>query len=241
MGLFDFLFSTKKERTLTKDTIYQKYYSDYTDKPYISDERDISEWLERIELFPKQSLIPKSVMKRYADGLLPGHVYMLYWLNKYTGKKVPSYFEYKYGIDFEHEKPFLISNGFLENDQPTKKGLNAIEKHISVINKHQEGNKKPKRDKESIKKQILEQKKSLVRNGFSFYEYIACKDSCEICKRLDGKVFPISELTPGVNAPPMCDNCRCSISAREDDGDYNAWLDFLSKGGTTEGWNKLRK
>lgn len=32
----------------------------------------------------------------------------------------------------------------------------------------------------------------------------------------------------------LSSNCRCSISAYEDDAEYEAWLDFLDKGGTTE-------
>lgn len=43
------------------------------------------------------------MMVRNEDGLLPGHIYMLYWLNKFTNKRIPQYFEYEYGIDFEKE------------------------------------------------------------------------------------------------------------------------------------------
>ena len=35
-------------------------------------------------------------------------------------------------------------------------------------------------------------------------------------------------------------HCRCSASAYEDSDDYEAWLDYLSKGGTTEQWNKIK-
>ena len=35
--------------------------------------------------------------------------------------------------------------------------------------------------------------------------------------------------------------CRCSVAAWEDSEDYDAWLDYLSKGGTTEEWNRLQK
>lgn len=163
-------------------------------------------------MFPKQSIIPKSIMKRYADGLLPGHVYMLYWLGKYKNKKIPSYFEYKYGIDFEKERGFLIENGYLGDDnKPTAKGEKVIDKHKSVIEKH--SYPKTKTDSNIVKNQILKAKDDIKRNGFSYYEYIACKNSCKACRELDGKVFPISKLTPGVNAPPMCENCKCSISA----------------------------
>ena len=44
---------------------------------------------------------------------------------------------------------------------------------------------------------------------------------------------------PGTNAPPMHPNCRCSTSAYEDSDEYEAWLDHLANGGTTEQWNKI--
>lgn len=43
------------------------------------------------------------------------------------------------------------------------------------------------------------------------------------------------------NAPPMHPHCRCSTSAYEDSEEYEAWLDFLDKGGTTVEWNKFGK
>ena len=108
MGILDFLFGKSKAvEKLDKNTIYQKYYTDYPEKPYISNERNIREWLERAEMFPSQSLVSRNMMVRYNDGLLPGHIYMLYWLKKYSNKKTPAYFEYEYGIDFVAEKTFL--------------------------------------------------------------------------------------------------------------------------------------
>lgn len=96
---------------------------------------------------------------------------------------------------------------------------------------------------ESARAQTGAQKESLERNGFEYYEYIACgkSDVCEICKALDGKHFKVKDMTPGVNAPPMHPFCHCSIAAWEDSKEYVAWLDFLDKGGTTEEWNKLKK
>lgn len=141
MGLFNkFIGAVKESMAPTKQTIYDKYYSDYPEKPYISDDRNVSEWLERTEMFPEKNVIPKSIMKRYADGLLPGHVYMLYWLGKYKNKKVPAYFEYKYGINFDKEKLFLTENEYLENDSLTEKGKMAVEKHEIVIIDHKKYN-----------------------------------------------------------------------------------------------------
>lgn len=40
--------------------------------------------------------------------------------------------------------------------------------------------------------------------------------------------------------PSMHPCCRCSISAYMDRQEFDQWLDFLDKGGTTEEWNKLK-
>lgn len=89
--------------------------------------------------------------------------------------------------------------------------------------------------------QIFSQRDSLHKNGYTQYEFIAEPTSCPVCKALDGKAFPLDLLTPGVNAPPMCENCRCTIAAHEDRKEFDEWLDFINKGGTTKEWNKLKK
>ena len=174
---------------------------------------------------PKATLVKESMMVRFNNGLLPGHIYMLYWLNKYTDKKVPAYFEYKYGIDFDLEKSFLRDNGYLNDmDKPTEKGLDAINNHAEIIANH---STKPDRSIEGISKQILAERDSLIRNGFTEYEFMANRDCCSVCARLNGKHFPVAQLKIGVNAPPMHEGCRCAISAYEDDAEYEKWLNSL--------------
>ena len=115
--------------------LYRTFYKGYPEMPFISQDRELNtNWIEQAHMF---GVTPtKDMMKRYSDGLLPGHVYMLYWLNKYNNKKVPAYFEYEYGINFEAEKDYLIKNGYLDNSlKPTFKVLEAINKHIAVIEK----------------------------------------------------------------------------------------------------------
>lgn len=87
------------------------------------------------------------------------------------------------------------------------------------------------------------QKQSFERNGYDEYEYIACgkSDVCDICKALDGKHFKVKDMMVGENAPPMHPMCHCSVAAHMDRGEYEAWLDYLDKGGTTEEWNRLKK
>lgn len=205
----------KQSRTVKR--IIDRFYSDYPVTPFISNDRP-KDWIERAETFPVQSIIPKSIMTRYADGLLPGHIYMLYWLKKYTNKKVPVYFEYKYGVDFEKEKIYLCENGYLnDTNKPTEKGEEAISRHYEVIENHTP----PKPDATT---QILAQRDSMIKNGVDEYVFIANSGCCEICGRLNGKHFPISKFEIGVTAPPMHEGCRCSIAAYSDREEYEKWL-----------------
>lgn len=85
------------------------------------------------------------------------------------------------------------------------------------------------------------QKQSFIRNGFDFYEFIVNGGCCDICAALDGKHFKVEKMMPGENAPPMHPHCRCSTAAWEDDAEYEAWLDYLDKGGTTKEWEQLKQ
>lgn len=84
------------------------------------------------------------------------------------------------------------------------------------------------------------QKQSFERNGFDEYEFIVNGGCCSICQGLSGKHFKVSKMMPGENAPPMHCFCRCSTAAYSDRAEYEEWLDFLEKGGTTEEYNKLK-
>lgn len=97
------------------------------------------------------------------------------------------------------------------------------------------------------------QKQSFVRNGFDKYIFIinhnASKHGCcsfceEVAKKDTGYsekgVYLVKDMMPGENAPPMHPHCRCSVAAWEDDAEYEAWLDHLEQGGTTEEWNKQK-
>lgn len=88
--------------------------------------------------------------------------------------------------------------------------------------------------------QTESQKQSFERNGFTMYEFIVNGGCCDICAALSGKHFKVAKMMPGENAPPMHPHCRCSTAAWEDSTDYNAWLDYLDKGGTTKDWEKMQ-
>lgn len=85
------------------------------------------------------------------------------------------------------------------------------------------------------------QKQSFIRNGFDMYEFIVNAGCCPICQAMDGKHFKVAKMMPGENAPPVHPNCRCSIAAWEDSDEYEAWLDYLDKGGTTAEWEAQKR
>ena len=94
------------------------------------------------------------------------------------------------------------------------------------------------------------QKKSIEEAGFEMYMFICNEDgrTCDICQKAASKdsghgkgIYLIKDMMPGTNAAPLHPNCRCSTAPHEDSKDYEAWLEHLDKGGTTEEWNILGK
>ena len=83
------------------------------------------------------------------------------------------------------------------------------------------------------------QKQSFERNGFDEYEFIVNGGCCKVCEALKGKHFKVAKMMPGENAPPMHPHCRCSTAAYSDREEYDAWLEYLNKGGTTAEWDAL--
>lgn len=96
---------------------------------------------------------------------------------------------------------------------------------------------------EMARVQIDAQMKSYVANGIDEFEYIACggSDVCDVCKKLDGKVFKVSKMMISENAPPMHPNCHCSTGVHIDSKEYEDWLNYIESGGTTKEWNSLTK
>lgn len=121
-----------------RNKLYEKYFKNYPEMPFISLDRELNtNWEEQVTMFPNM-IISKQMMTRYENGLLPGHIYMMYWIDKYKYKRrIPAYFEYKYGIEFEKEKKYLIKNRYLDKQGlPTELGLEEIEKHFEIIRSH---------------------------------------------------------------------------------------------------------
>ena len=78
------------------------------------------------------------------------------------------------------------------------------------------------------------QRQAMTAAGVIYYEYMALgANPCADCADLDGQTFPVADMKPGQNAPPMHPFCHCATGAASNPN-YDAWLNFLEQGGTTE-------
>lgn len=83
-------------------------------------------------------------------------------------------------------------------------------------------------------------KDNYERQGIEEYEYMAVNpNACPICKDLDGKVYKVSEMQAGLNAPPIHPNCHCTTAPKVNETEYEQWLTWLEQGGTTAQWDQM--
>ena len=84
--------------------------------------------------------------------------------------------------------------------------------------------------KELVRCRIGSQIDSYKENGWKEYKFLAYgSKSCEICRYLDGKHFPVEDAMPAENVPPMHPNCRCSTAPYENEDEYQRWLDSFDR------------
>ena len=78
---------------------------------------------------------------------------------------------------------------------------------------------------------LATKEKMLEENEDAEYEYIAKLDSktSDTCRNLDGKVFKVKDMEPGVNAPPMHPFCRSTVGPHINKEEYEDWLEDTSK------------
>lgn len=136
----------------------------------------------------------------------------------------------------KNELSSLLQTGLIQGQHPRKLATH-LRKRFGVS----QSNAERLMITELARVQTEAQKQSFERNGFEEYTFLALGTACPICRALDGKHFKVSKMMSGTNAPPVHPRCRCSVAAYEDSEDYENWLDFLSKGGSTEEWNKLKR
>lgn len=103
MGLFDFFKHKEPKKSINLDEEAEKIisiYETYPEFPVISESRNVDEWLGSIAKGTGK-IVPKESMIRNEDGLLPGEVIILDWVNEKASTTVsfPEFFEMELGID----------------------------------------------------------------------------------------------------------------------------------------------
>lgn len=103
MGLFDFFKQEEPKEVVDLNEEVAKIiaiYETYPEFPAMSENRNVDEWLKSIANGTGK-IVPKERMVRNEDGLLPGEVILLDWVNEKnsTTTDFPDFFEMELGID----------------------------------------------------------------------------------------------------------------------------------------------
>ena len=80
---------------------------------------------------------------------------------------------------------------------------------------------------EAARVQSQAQKRMYNQGGYSKYEFMAESTACPICAKLDGQIFEVKTLMPGINAAPIHPHCRCSTAASYSEEEYRELYDKL--------------
>ena len=70
---------------------------------------------------------------------------------------------------------------------------------------------------ETARAQTIAGAESFKKAEVDQYVYIAEPTACDICSKLDDKVFDVKDMVPGENASPMHPHCRCAIAGHVED------------------------
>lgn len=125
--------------TIFRKKITHPMYKDYPEQPYISPERNLKLWEEEPENFPYNK-VEKKQMIRLSEGILPGHLIMLWRVHFNTFNTesiIPEYFEYRYGVDSHEAINILLEKGYIEKLN-AKASLDAL--NIKKLKKILESN-----------------------------------------------------------------------------------------------------
>lgn len=67
---------------------------------------------------------------------------------------------------------------------------------------------------------------SYEQNGNTHYQFLALgARPCPQCLDMDGQVFPVKDMMPGTNSPPMHPRCECTTAPYWDEAKFQEWLD----------------
>lgn len=118
MALFDFFKRETPKETIDLDKEAARIaaiYETYPEFPVMSADRDVDIWLQAIAN-GSVTIAPKEHMTRNEDGLLPGEVLLLDWVNEKdsTFTDFPDFFEMEFGIDPVEATNQLLFSDYLD-------------------------------------------------------------------------------------------------------------------------------
>lgn len=114
-----------------------------------------------------------------------------------------------YQRQLKNELDSLLFNGIIQGKSPDELARH-LQKRFGVSRSNAERLMRT----ELCRVQTDAQMMSYENAGYDEYVYITVGiGACEICAPLDGQHFKVKDMQPGVNAPPMHPNCRCSTAA----------------------------
>lgn len=113
----------------------------------------------------------------------------------------------------------LLNRGIVQGQNPRKLARELQKKFDASIS-----NSERLMRTEMAVVQTEVQKDSFFQLEIDSYEYIAEPTACDVCAKLDGKIFKLEDMEIGMNAPVMHPHCMCSTAAAMNREEWEADL-----------------
>lgn len=107
--------SQESKKDIKQNTITLDLYAHYPEHPYINPNRDIDTFLYNVK-HNKAIIVPQDNMIRDDLNLLPGDIYLIFWLFKHRNQQFPMFFETFFGIDVQKEIQILQKRKFIDSN-----------------------------------------------------------------------------------------------------------------------------
>lgn len=115
----------------------------------------------------------------------------------------------------------------------TGKGSDVLARNIQKLTGQSAYNCQRLMRTELRRVQTAAAEQSMLDNGVTAYKFLVANgvNPCDECVALDGKVFKISEMEIGKNAPPKHPSCHCCTAPALDEEKWQRWLDGPAQAG----------
>ena len=114
-------------------------------------------------------------------------------------------------VELRNEVNQTIERALIRGEHPRKSATN-----IKRLIRDEYGKKQRAAERilitETARAQTIAGVEAFKKAEVDQYVYIAEPSACDICSKLDDKVFDVKDMAPGENASPMHPHCRCAIA-----------------------------